>query len=61
MIRFLQRDNSIVKAILTVGIGVFIISMVIYLIPGIFQDSSVQADTYATVYPHWLQPLHLHR
>jgi peptidyl-prolyl cis-trans isomerase D len=53
MIRFLQRDNSIVKAILTVGIGVFIISMVIYLIPGIFQDSSAQPDTYATVYPHW--------
>jgi peptidyl-prolyl cis-trans isomerase D len=53
MIRFLQRDNSIVKAILTVGIGVFIISMVIYLIPGILQDGSVAADAYATVYPHW--------
>ena len=53
MIRFLQRDNRFVKAILTVGIGAFIISMVIYLIPGVLQDSSATADTYATVYPHW--------
>ena len=53
MIRFLQKDNKFVKAILTVGIGAFIISMVIYLIPGIFTDASQAGDTYATVYPHW--------
>ncbi|HEY9126101.1 MAG TPA: peptidylprolyl isomerase, partial [Acidobacteriaceae bacterium] len=53
MIRFLQKDNKFVKAILTVGIGAFIISMVIYLIPGIFQDSTQAGDTYATIYPHW--------
>jgi peptidyl-prolyl cis-trans isomerase D len=53
MIRFLQKDNKFVKAILTVGIGAFIISMVVYLIPGIFQDSAQAGDTYATVYPHW--------
>ena len=54
MIRFLQsKDNKFVKAILTVGIGAFIISMVIYLIPGILQNDATTADTYATVYPHW--------
>ena len=53
MIRFLQKDNKFVKAILTVGIGAFIISMVIYLIPGIFTDATQAGDTYATVYPHW--------
>ncbi|HTJ31369.1 MAG TPA: peptidylprolyl isomerase [Acidobacteriaceae bacterium] len=53
MIRFLQKDNKFVKAILTVGISAFIISMVIYLIPGVFQDSSQAGDTYATIYPHW--------
>jgi peptidyl-prolyl cis-trans isomerase D len=54
MIRFLQsKDNRFVKAILTVGIGAFIISMVIYLIPGILQTDAVTGDTYATVYPHW--------
>jgi len=54
MIRFLQsKDNRFVKAILTVGIGAFIISMVIYLIPGILQNDATAPDTYATVYPHW--------
>lgn len=53
MIRFLQKDNKFVRAILTVGIGAFILSMVVYLIPGVFQDSPQAGDTYATVYPHW--------
>jgi len=57
MIRFLQRDNRIVKAIFVVIIGAAVITMVITLIPGIFQDSSVAADTYATVYPHWYSRL----
>ncbi len=53
MIRFLQRDNRLVKAIFIVIIGAAVLTMVITLIPGIFQDASVTADTYATVYPHW--------
>ena len=53
MIRFLQKDNRIVKAIFVVIIGAAVITMVITLIPGIFQDAAVTADTYATVYPHW--------
>src|ERR1700761_3000530 len=56
MIRFLQKDNKFVKAILTVGIGAFILSMVIYLIPGIFQEQAQAGDTYATIYPHWYSP-----
>ena len=53
MIRFLQKDNRIVKSIFVVIIGAAVVTMVITLIPGIFQDASVTADTYATVYPHW--------
>jgi len=53
MIRFLQKDNRLVKAIFWVIIGAAVVTMVITLIPGIFQDASVTADTYATVYPHW--------
>ena len=54
MIRFLQsKDNRLVKAIFIVIIGAAVITMVITLIPGIFQDASVTGDTYATVYPHW--------
>jgi peptidyl-prolyl cis-trans isomerase D len=54
MIRFLQsKDNRLVKAIFIVIIGAAVITMVVTLIPGIFQDATVTADTYATVYPHW--------
>jgi peptidyl-prolyl cis-trans isomerase D len=53
MIRFLQKDNRLVKAIFIVIIGAAVITMVITLIPGIFQDASVTGDTYATVYAHW--------
>jgi len=54
MIRFLQsKDNRLVKAIFIVIIGAAVITMVITLIPGIFQDAANTADTYATVYPHW--------
>jgi len=54
MIRFLQsKDNRLVKAIFIVIIGAAVITMVVTLIPGIFQDAAVTADTYATVYPHW--------
>ena len=53
MIRFLQKDNRLVKSIFIVIIGAAVITMVITLIPGIFQDASVTGDTYATVFPHW--------
>jgi peptidyl-prolyl cis-trans isomerase D len=54
MIRFLQsKDNRFVKAIFIVIISAAVITMVITLIPGIFQDASTTPDTYATVYPHW--------
>ena len=54
MIRFLQsKDNRLVKAIFIVIIGAAVITMVITLIPGIFQDAAVTGDTYATIYPHW--------
>jgi len=54
MIRFLQsKDNRIVKAIFIVIIGAAVLTMVITLIPGIFQNATVSGDTYATVYPHW--------
>ncbi|HEX4321653.1 MAG TPA: peptidylprolyl isomerase [Acidobacteriaceae bacterium] len=54
MIRFLQsKDNRFVKAIFIVIIGAAVVTMVVTLIPGIFQDATVTNDTYATVYPHW--------
>jgi peptidyl-prolyl cis-trans isomerase D len=54
MIRFLQsKDNRLVKAIFIVIIGAAVITMVVTLIPGIFQDAAVTSDTYATVYAHW--------
>ena len=58
MIRFLQsKDNRLVKAIFIVIIGAAVITMVITLIPGIFQNATVSGDTYATVYPHWYSKL----
>ncbi|WP_263358282.1 peptidylprolyl isomerase [Acidicapsa ligni] len=54
MIRFLQsKDNRFVKAVFIVIIGAAVITMVITLIPGIFQNEATTGDTYATVYPHW--------
>ncbi|HVJ07670.1 MAG TPA: peptidyl-prolyl cis-trans isomerase [Acidisarcina sp.] len=50
MIRFLQRDSRLIKGIFIVIIGLAVITMVITLVPGIFQDSSGAADTYATVH-----------
>jgi len=53
MIRFLQRDNRVVKAFFVVIIGMASISMVVYLIPGLTGQGGTTADTYAVVYPHW--------
>jgi len=53
MIRFLQTDNFMVKALLVLVIGAASISMVVYLIPGLAGMGSNAPDTYAVVYPHW--------
>ena len=49
MIRFLQKDNRIIKGIFIAIIGLAVITMVITLVPGIFQDTASTADNYATV------------
>jgi len=57
MIRFLQTNNRVTKAIFVVIIGVVSVGMVIYLIPGLTGQGSATADTYAVVYPHWYSKL----
>ncbi len=52
MIRFLQKDNKVVKILFGVIIGAACVSMVVYLIPG-FMDNSNATDAtgiYATVH-----------
>jgi peptidyl-prolyl cis-trans isomerase D len=53
MIRFLQTNNRMTKAIFVVIIGVVSVGMVVYLIPGLTGQGAATADTYATIYPHW--------
>jgi len=53
MIRFLQADNRVVKALFWVIISAAIVSMCVYLIPGLMSTASSSPDTYAVVYPHW--------
>ncbi len=53
MIRFLQTDNRVTKALMVVIIGAASISMVVYLIPGLMAGGAASADTFAIVYPHW--------
>ena len=53
MIRFLQTDNRLTKALLVVVIGAASVSMVVYLIPGLSGQGGTAADTYAVIYPHW--------
>jgi peptidyl-prolyl cis-trans isomerase D len=51
MIRILQQDNRITKAIFAVVIGAAILTMVITLVPGIFDNgTSSDASVYATVH-----------
>jgi peptidyl-prolyl cis-trans isomerase D len=55
MIRFLQKDNRLVKSIFVVIIAVACITMVVTLVPGILNDQASAADTYATIRPGgWL-------
>jgi peptidyl-prolyl cis-trans isomerase D len=53
MIRFLQTDNRMTKALLVVIIGAASVSMCVYLIPGLTGGGSSSPDTFAVVYPHW--------
>jgi peptidyl-prolyl cis-trans isomerase D len=53
MIRFLQRDNRLTKALFVVIIAAASVSMVVYLIPGLTGQGATTADTYAVIYPHW--------
>ena len=48
MIRFLQKDSRLTKGIFIVIISVACITMVITLVPGVF-DQTASADTYATI------------
>ena len=58
MIRFLQKDNRVIKGIFIAIIGLAVVTMVITLVPGIFQDSASTADNYATVrHAGLLQPV----
>jgi peptidyl-prolyl cis-trans isomerase D len=57
MIRFLQTDNRLTKALLVVIIGAASVSMVVYLIPGLTGGGASSPDTYAIVYPHWWSKL----
>jgi peptidyl-prolyl cis-trans isomerase D len=50
MIRFLQKDNRVVKIIFVVIIAVAVGTMVITLVPGIFADTDASSDNYATVH-----------
>lgn len=49
MIRFLQKDNRFVKAIFVIIITVACVTMVITLIPGIFNSQATSSDVYATI------------
>jgi len=49
MIRLFQKDTRFVKAVFIVIIGFTCITMIIFLVPGIFQDSTASADTYASI------------
>ena len=49
MIRFLQKDSRLIKAIFIIIIAVACITMVITLVPGIFQSGTENPATYATV------------
>lgn len=57
MIRFLQQDNRVVKALFVVIIAAASISMVVYLIPGLMGLGATGSDTYAVIYPHWYNRL----
>ncbi len=54
MIRFLQKENRLTKALFVVIIAAASVSMVVYLIPGLAAGGSVSDNDYAVVYPNRL-------
>ncbi|HUZ04336.1 MAG TPA: peptidyl-prolyl cis-trans isomerase [Acidobacteriaceae bacterium] len=50
MIRFLQQDSRLTKAIFVGFISITAILMVITLVPGIFQDTMASSSNYATIH-----------
>ena len=57
MIRFLQKQDRLTKALFVVIIAAASVSMVVYLIPGLAAGGAVSANDYAVVYPHWYNRL----
>src|SRR5215469_2668180 len=57
MIRFLQKENRLTKALFVVIIAAASVSMVVYLIPGLAAGGAVSANDFAVVYPHWFNRL----
>lgn len=57
MIRFLQKENRLTKALFVIIIAAASVSMVVYLIPGLMGMGGSSSDTYAVVYPHWYSRL----
>ncbi|HWG21636.1 MAG TPA: peptidyl-prolyl cis-trans isomerase [Terracidiphilus sp.] len=53
MLRFLQQDTKMAKAIYVVIIAAASVGMVVYLIPGLMNTGVAAPNTYAEVYPHW--------
>jgi peptidyl-prolyl cis-trans isomerase D len=49
MIRFLQKDTRLTRWLFGVIIGATCVTMVIFLVPGIFNDTTTASDTYATI------------
>src|ERR1700739_1295817 len=52
MIRFLQKDNRLTKALFVVIIAAASVSMVVYLIPGLTGQRATGSDHVAGGYPH---------
>ncbi len=50
MIRMLQQDNRLVKILFALIIGAAVVTMVITLVPGIFDTGGANTDVYATVH-----------
>ncbi|HEY0797480.1 MAG TPA: peptidylprolyl isomerase [Acidisarcina sp.] len=49
MIRFLQQDSRVTKYIFVGIISIAVITMIVTLVPGVFQDQTANADSYATI------------
>ncbi|HKR28333.1 MAG TPA: peptidyl-prolyl cis-trans isomerase [Acidobacteriaceae bacterium] len=49
MIRFLQKNTGFTKALFWIIIGVTCVLMVIFLVPGIFNEAAASNDTYASI------------